>query len=439
MTEMKDSGVAWINIIPKEWKLKKIKYALKNRNENNNPIRSKNILSLTAKQGVIPLEEKEGGGNKPKEDYSAYKLAYPNDIVMNSMNVLSGSVGLSKYFGCVSPVYYMLRPIDEKDDVRYYNYIFQTTVFQRSLLGLGNGILMKESDNGKLNTIRMRIPLDKLGNLLIPVPDSSIQRKIADYLDSIIPNIEMLLADIEKQIETLEEYKKSIITEAVTKGLINININGTQVDFTNTTDEQWECKKLKLLVAMPIIDGPHESPELCDTGIPYISATAIVDGKIDFNLMRGYISEEYCTECEKRYKPQLNDILVVKLGAGTGQVAMVDDNRKFNIWVPLAAVRCNELVIPKFIYYGFQSDYVVTQMEQSWTYGTQETLGVKTIEKLKFFIPTLNTQRKIIQYLDNKCVNIDGAIEEKKEQLDTLEQYKKSLIYEYVTGKKEVK
>ena len=439
MTEMKDSGVAWINTIPKEWKLKKIKYALKNRNENNNPIRSKNILSLTAKQGVIPLEEKEGGGNKPKEDYSAYKLAYPNDIVMNSMNVLSGSVGLSKYFGCVSPVYYMLRPIDEKDDVRYYNYIFQTTVFQRSLLGLGNGILMKESDNGKLNTIRMRIPLDKLGNLLIPVPDSSIQRKIADYHDSIIPNIDMLLADIEKQIETLEEYKKSIITEAVTKGLINININGTQVDFTNTTDEQWECKKLKLLVAMPIIDGPHESPELCDTGIPYISATAIVDGKIDFNLMRGYISEEYCTECEKRYKPQLNDILVVKLGAGTGQVAMVDDNRKFNIWVPLAAVRCNELVIPKFIYYGFQSDYVVTQMEQSWTYGTQETLGVKTIEKLKFFIPTLNTQRKIIQYLDNKCVNIDGAIEEKKEQLDTLEQYKKSLIYEYVTGKKEVK
>lgn len=439
MAEMKDSGVAWINTIPKEWKLKKIKYALKNRNENNNPIRSKNILSLTAKQGGIPLEEKEGGGNKPKEDYSAYKLAYPNDIVMNSMNVLSGSVGLSKYFGCVSPVYYMLRPIDEKDDVRYYNYIFQTTVFQRSLLGLGNGILMKESDNGKLNTIRMRIPLDKLGNLLIPVPDSSIQRKIADYLDSIIPNIDMLLADIEKQIETLEEYKKSIITEAVTKGLINININGTQVDFTNTTDEQWECKKLKLLVAMPIIDGPHESPELCDTGIPYISATAIVDGKIDFNLMRGYISEKYCTECEKRYKPQLNDILVVKLGAGTGQVAMVDDNRKFNIWVPLAAVRCNELVIPKFIYYGFQSDYVVTQMEQSWTYGTQETLGVKTIEKLKFFIPTLNTQRKIIQYLDNKCVNIDGAIEEKKEQLDTLEQYKKSLIYEYVTGKKEVK
>lgn len=270
MTEMKDSGVAWINTIPKKWKLKKIKYALKNRNENNNPIRSKNILSLTAKQGVIPLEEKEGGGNKPKEDYSAYKLAYPNDIVMNSMNVLSGSVGLSKYFGCVSPVYYMLRPIDEKDDVRYYNYIFQTTVFQRSLLGLGNGILMKESDNGKLNTIRMRIPLDKLGNLLIPVPDSSIQRKIADYLDSIIPNIDMLLADIEKQIETLEEYKKSIITEAVTKGLDpDVEMKDSGISYIGNIPKHWKVTNLKYLGKCQ--NGISKGGEYFGNGFPFVS------------------------------------------------------------------------------------------------------------------------------------------------------------------------
>ena len=134
MPSMKDSGIAWINTIPSNWQTKKIKFILQSRNENNNPIRSRDILSLTAKQGVIPLSEKEGGGNKPKEDFSAYKLAYPNDIVMNSMNILSGSVGLSKYFGCVSPVYYMLRPIATDDDVRYFNYIFQTTTFQKSLL-----------------------------------------------------------------------------------------------------------------------------------------------------------------------------------------------------------------------------------------------------------------------------------------------------------------
>ena len=98
---------------------------------------------MTAKQGVIPYDEKEGGGNKPKEDLSAYKLAYPNDIVMNSMNILSGSVGISKYYGCVSPVYYMLNPIDSENDVRFFNYIFQTIEFQKSLYGLGNGILIK--------------------------------------------------------------------------------------------------------------------------------------------------------------------------------------------------------------------------------------------------------------------------------------------------------
>lgn len=140
---MKDSGIDWIGKIPQTWNIKKIKYSLKNRSENNAPIKSKNILSLTTKQGVIPLENKIGGGNKPKEDYSNYKLAYPNDIVLNSMNILSGAVGLSKYFGCVSPVYYTFYLDNSFDDIRYYNYIFQTKIFQKSLLGLGNGILIK--------------------------------------------------------------------------------------------------------------------------------------------------------------------------------------------------------------------------------------------------------------------------------------------------------
>ena len=147
--EMKNSGVEWIGNIPSEWKIRKIKYILRERNEKNDPIKSDNILSLTASQGVIPYAEKEGGGNKPKEDFSAYKLAYPNDIVMNSMNILSGSVGLSKYFGCVSPVYYMFYSDNENINIKYFHYIFQTSVFQKSLMGLGNGILIKETGNGK--------------------------------------------------------------------------------------------------------------------------------------------------------------------------------------------------------------------------------------------------------------------------------------------------
>ena len=189
---------------------------------------------------------------------------------------------------------------------------------------------------------------------------------------------------------------------------------------------------------MRVVDGPHESPNLIDDGIPYISATAVENGKIDFSLMRGYISEEYCNLCDLRYKPQLNDILVVKLGASTGKVAIVDTDKRFNIWVPLAAVRCNKDAVPKFVYYAFQSDYFLKQMELSWTYGTQQTLGVKTIEQLRIMLPKEDEQFTIVNYLEEKCTSIDSVITQKQAIIDKLTEYKKSLIYEVVTGKKEV-
>lgn len=444
MTEMKDSGVAWINTIPKEWKLKKIKYALKNRNENNNPIRSKNILSLTAKQGVIPLEEKEGGGNKPKEDYSAYKLAYPNDIVMNSMNVLSGSVGLSKYFGCVSPVYYMLRPIDEKDDVRYYNYIFQTTVFQRSLLGLGNGILMKESDNGKLNTIRMRIPLDKLGNLLIPVPDSSIQRKIADYLDSIIPNIDMLLADIEKQIETLEEYKKSIITEAVTKGLNpDVEMKDSGVEWIGKIPKHWKTNKIKYLFASG--KGLSITKEnLIDEGLPVISYGQIhakANNGVDINkdLLR-FVSYEYQKRnpnCEvKKYDFIFADTSEDYEGCGNC-VYKRDDSVLFAGYHSIILHAINQKD-NRYLAYLFLTDLWRKQLRETASGVKVFSVTQKNLINSSIILPPEDEQNKIANILDKKCYEIIKAINDKKQQLETLEQYKKSLIYEYVTGKKEV-
>lgn len=441
MTEMKDSGVAWINTIPKEWKLKKIKYALKNRNENNNPIRSKNILSLTAKQGVIPLEEKEGGGNKPKEDYSAYKLAYPNDIVMNSMNVLSGSVGLSKYFGCVSPVYYMLRPIDEKDDVRYYNYIFQTTVFQRSLLGLGNGILMKESDNGKLNTIRMRIPLDKLGNLLIPVPDSSIQRKIADYLDSIIPNIDMLLADIEKQIETLEEYKKSIITEAVTKGLDpDVEMKDSGISYIGNIPKHWKVTNLKYLGKCQ--NGISKGGEYFGNGFPFVSYGDVYK---NYSIPQNVDGLIMSTKTEQNiYSVKYGDVFFTRTSETIEEIGFAStclksiDNSVFAGFLIRFRPTSSDL-IPEFSKFYFRSNIHRKFFVKEMNLVTRASLSQNLLGRLPVLLPPLCEQQMIAKNLEKKCAEIDGAIEEKKEQLETLEQYKKSLIYEYVTGKKEVK
>lgn len=245
MRAMKDSGIQWLGEYPATWSLKKIKYCLQERIEKNNPVRTTEILSLTAKQGVIPYDQKEGGGNKPKEDVSAYRLAYPGDIVMNSMNILSGSVGLSQYFGCVSPVYYMLRPWDTKEDVRYYNYIFQTTMFQRSLYGLGNGILIKESGNGKLNTIRMRIPMDKFGGLFIPVASVDEQKRIADFLDKKCTEIDSLIEDIQSQIVALEQYKKSSITEATTRGIdADAEVVESRVFYMGPINRNWGLSKI---------------------------------------------------------------------------------------------------------------------------------------------------------------------------------------------------
>ncbi|MBS5851512.1 MAG: hypothetical protein KIC97_04005 [Firmicutes bacterium] len=140
MREMKDSGIEWIGEIPCNWKLERSQWHLEEVNISNNPIQTNNVLSLTNKLGVVPYEEKGNQGNKSKENVYEYKLAYPNTIVANSMNILIGSVGLCDYFGCVSPVYYVFRA-KKYNNIKFLNYVFQTVGFQRELRKYANGIL----------------------------------------------------------------------------------------------------------------------------------------------------------------------------------------------------------------------------------------------------------------------------------------------------------
>lgn len=246
--KMKDSGVEWIGEIPENWELRKIKYILNERKEKNNPIETNFILSLSMERGVFPYSEKVGGGNKAKEDLTAYKIARPNDIVINSMNILAGSVGISKWVGAVSPVYYTYFSKDEDIDIYYYHYLFQCSEFQKSLLGLGNGIMMKETENGKLNTIRMRIPSDKLGNLLFPIPTKIEQQKIADFLDSKIALIDQIIADTKRSIEELKAYKQSLITETVTKGLDpNVPMKDSGVEWIGEMPKEWQLSTYKYI------------------------------------------------------------------------------------------------------------------------------------------------------------------------------------------------
>lgn len=427
MREMKDSRIPWLGEYPAAWSLKKIKYCLQERIEKNNPVRTTDILSLTAKQGVIPYDQKEGGGNKPKEDVSAYRLAYPGDIVMNSMNILSGSVGLSQYFGCVSPVYYMLRPLDAKEDVRYYNYIFQTTVFQRSLYGLGNGILIKESGNGKLNTIRMRIPMDKFGGLFIPVASKSEQKIIADYLDKICAEIDALTADIQTQIDTLEQYKRSVITEAVTKGLNpDAEMKDSGIQWIGTMPAHWDCIRGKYILKY------IQKPVREDDGV----ITCFRDGEV---TLRSNRREDGFTMADKEIGYQgidVGDLVVHGMDGFAGAIGISDSRGKASPVLNVLDTEQSKRYIMYFLRSMAYSDVFLALATGIRVRSCD--LRWNKLSELFYPVPPLEEQEAIVDYIDSVLRRTDEVIAAKREQLSTLEAYKKSLIYEYVTGKKEV-
>ncbi len=430
MVETKENNTKWLGKIPSTWELKKIKYILGNRTENNNPIRSKDILSLTAKQGVIPLSEKEGGGNKPKEDYSAYRLAYPNDIVMNSMNILSGSVGLSKYFGCVSPVYYMLYPLSDTDDVRFYHYIFQTKMFQNSLLGLGNGILMKESGNGKFNTIRMRISIDTLGNLYLPRPNSQQQKKIADFLDNKCAEIDTISAEIQEQIETLEEYKRSVITEAVTKGLNpNAEMKDSGIEWVGEIPIDWDIHPLYHYFS----ERKNKNRLGKEQNLLSLSYGKII--RKDINTNGGLLPENF-----NSYNiVEQNDIIIRPTDLQNDKRSLRTGLAEEHGIITSAYIdlKPNEGTNSRYFHYLLHS-YDIQKVFYNMGNGVRQGLNYSEFSKLMVIEPSESEQNKIANYLDSKCAEIDGAVKDKQKQLETLEEYKKTLIYEYVTGKKEV-
>ena len=430
MRQMKNSGIEWVGDIPDDWNIIKIKYVLQERVENNSPIRTKNILSLTAQQGVVPIAEKTGGGNKPKEDYSDYRLAYPGDIVMNSMNILSGSVGLSKYFGCVSPVYYMLRPRDKNFDVRFFNYIFQSTVFQKSLYGLGNGILMKESGNGKLNTIRMRIPMDKFGSLYIPVAPVEEQKRIAEFLDKKCGEIDGLIADIKTQVQTLEQYKRSVITEAVTKGLNpSAEMKDSGAGWMPFVPAHWLVEKIKYHLRI------RGQKNMGDRQVLSLYRDYGVIPKDSRDDNHNVTSEDTSTYRFVR----VGDFVVNKMKAWQGSVAV---SQYEGIVSPAYYVYefTDNLFNKRYFHYLLRNKTYTTEfMRLSGGIRVgQWDLPAEAFENTVVLIPPADEQKEITDYLDNKCAQIEELISAKQSQIEALESYKKSLIYEFVTGKKEV-
>ena len=213
----KSTPYIWMGDIPFHWELKPFRFILKERNEKNNPVKSKERLSLSIDKGVTLYAEKTTNLDRFKDDFTAYKLAHVGDLVMNCMNMIVGASGVSKYYGCVSPVYYTY--YDEEPDhitARYCEYLFRSRMLMRVLHSLGRGILSFDRGEDRVNTCRLKISRNDLRSLVLPVPPLEEQRMIVDYLTSYDKNIEALISEKQALIEDLQAYKKSLIYEVVT-------------------------------------------------------------------------------------------------------------------------------------------------------------------------------------------------------------------------------
>ena len=215
--EMKDSGVEWIGKMPKTWELKPFRYFLHERMEKNSPVKSTERLSLSIELGVTLYSEKTTNLDRFKDDFEQYKLAHEGDLVMNSMNMIVGASGVSKYFGCVSPAYYTFYDkLPDHASAKYCEYVFRSKAMLRILYSLGRGIYAIERGDDRVNTCRLKVPKEDLKALLLPSPSIKEQREIINYLDRKCSAIDEIIAEKEALIADMDAYKKSLIFETVT-------------------------------------------------------------------------------------------------------------------------------------------------------------------------------------------------------------------------------
>lgn len=431
---MKDSGIEWIGQIPENWEVKRLKNLLKERKEKNDPIQTKEVLSLLKDRGVIPYSEKGDIGNKAKEDVSKYKLVYPNDIVLNSMNIIIGSVGKSNYYGVVSPVYYVLNT-KNKNNIDFYNYVLKSESFQKSLIGLGNGILEH----------RMRIPIEKLNGVSLPLPPLEEQERIASILDEKVERIDAIIADTKQSIEELKQYKQSLITETVTKGLDkNVPMKDSGIEWIGQIPKDWEVLRIKTGIKR-ILSGKWGADPIKDDR-KNLSIIRIADfNRFNLTVKSVPFTKRYINKYDDTFivKPSC-ELLIEKSGGGektyVGQVVKYDGNDKAGFTNFISKLTINlDLFNLSFLNYVFSSLYSNGLVKK---YITQTT-GIQNLDVMNYLnelivYPPLEEQERIANFLNTQTQKIEQLIQDKEALIAQYEEYKKSMIYEYVTGKREI-
>ncbi len=416
----KSSGVLWLGQVPDHWDVVRLGSLLCERGEVNGSKKVTHVLSLLRGRGVIPYDEKGKIGNKKSDDISRYKIVRPDDIVVNCMNVIIGSVGISSETGCLSPVYYVFVR-RHGDQPRYMNAIFQCSQFHRSLVRIGNGILAH----------RMRIPIELLKCELLPRPPLSEQGAIVRYLDYMDRRIRRYIGAKRKLIGLLEEQKRLVIHRAVTRGLNpDVPLKDSGVEWLGKVPEHWQnMPGRKCFIERKIRNiGLTENTVLSlSYGKIVVKPPEKLYGLVPASFETYQIIEP--NDIVVRPTDLQNDWNSLRFGIATVRGIITSAYICF---------RTTEHLTPYFGYLLLHT-YDLKKIFYGLGSGLRQNLDWRDFKYLPCILPPLNEQTAIAEYLDTAVANVDTAISRARREIELLNEYRTRLIADVVTGKVDVR
>jgi type I restriction enzyme, S subunit len=411
------SGVEWIGLVPGHWKITPFKFCYTNSNAGEVIDKSHwhdgNELLYTCQR--MPMKSSFS-------EFPSIKRTTANDLLLtrNGTPYVHLPIENSIYSNVVQRV-----KLNQEINREFAGYMLGSAAKQ--LRGFGD--IIESFNMGTWN------------ETIFLLPPQNEQLNLVKFIDNKTTLIDNKISNLEKSILLLEEKRSALITNAVTKGL-NLDVPMKEIDspWIDSIPEDWTNLRIKQIVNTKVTDGPHVTPVQVDEGVPFLSATAVENGRLNMNKMWGYISREdhelYCRKC----LPQLEDIFMVKSGATTGSIAFVDFEDEFSVWSPLALIRCDRKKMhPRFVFYSLQSDYLQKAISQTWSKGTQENIAMKAIEELPIIMPPLHEQIEIANYIDVSTNLFNGIISKINSIIEKLKEYQTALISAAVTGKIDVR
>lgn len=422
MREMKDSGIEWIGQIPKHWEVHPVYAYFEEGKTKNYRMQEQNLLSLSYGR-IIRKDINTNGGLLPAS-FNTYNVVEAGDIIIRPTDLQNDKrslrTGLVKEQGIITSAYIDLRPKDNVNS-KYYHYLLHSYDVIKVFYNMGNGV-------------RQGLNFSEFAKLLLLEPTTVEQQQIADYLDTQCSEIDATAEDIQKEISLLEDYKKSVITEAVTKGLNpDAEMKDSGIEWIGEVPKHWVT--IRIGNAFSIRNERNYLP------MEQVQLLSLYSGKGVFPTgEEGTTNSGNHAQTVADYKiVKKNDIVVNIILAWMGSLGISNYNGvvspAYDVYIPN-----EEKVVPHYYHYVFRTSGIANEcyrygrgiMMMRWrTYSSE-------FKRIHVPFPPLAEQQQIADYLDSKCSEIDAIIADKKRQRGILTEYKKSLIYEYVTGKKEV-